>query len=90
MKRTDSYVGTFHRRNLLDMEELDQVRKTVSVVNKQLKLVGDDLRFYVKCQGRLGPNNPNAAKYRERGYQFIRLEDAEHVDAYIYTRNAWS
>lgn len=45
---------------------------------------------YVKLQGRLGKDNPNAVKYRGRrrhnSYQCIKLADAAFADVYIYNR----
>lgn len=45
---------------------------------------------YVKLQGRLGKNNPNAWKYRRGGVygcaQCVRLADAATADVYVYNR----
>ncbi len=48
---------------------------------------------YVKLQGRLGENNPNAWKYRQIRFggiygraQCVRLHDAASADVYVYTR----
>ena len=48
---------------------------------------------YVKLQGRLGENNPNAWKYRQYRNggiygraQCIRLADAATADVYVYNR----
>ena len=67
----------------------------VANLNKSLKESGYEIQYYVKAQGRLGKDNPNAFKYR-KGYkavasyyhpaQTIHLKDASHVDAYIYKR----
>ena len=45
---------------------------------------------YVKLQGRLGKDNPNADRYsskrRYNAYQCIRLADAAFADVYVYER----
>lgn len=91
--RTATYIGTFHYSDQEDMRQLSELRKMVVNLNKSLKESGYDIQYYVKAQGRLGKNNPNAFKYR-KGYksryyhpaQTIHLKDASHVDAYIYKR----
>ena len=51
-------------------------------------------RYYLKCQGRFGKSNQNLHKYTYNlrngstytSYRICRLEDATHVDAYVYQR----
>ena len=74
--------------------------KSVSEHTQMLKQEGFNHQYYIKLQGRLGKNNPNAWKY-EAGensiyggnycghWQSIRLQDAAHADAYIYKRNPY-
>ena len=89
-----SFIGTFYFDDADDMNQLENVRKMVSNMNKDLKVAGKDYKFYVKCQGRLGKNNPNAWKYKRGGTYgpnagSVRLGDATRVDAYIYRRNPY-
>ncbi len=91
-KAGSSFIGTFYKDDPTDMHQLDNVRKMVSNMNKDLKNAGKNYQFYVKCQGRLGKNNPNAWKYRRGGTYgphagSVRLPDASRFDAYIYRRN---
>ena len=93
-KMGTSFIGTFYYDDPSDMHQLDNVRKMVSNMNKDLKSANKDYQFYVKCQGRLGKNNPNAWKYKRGGTYgpsagSVRLSDATRVDAYIYRRNPW-
>jgi hypothetical protein len=95
MNRSDSYIGTFtHTAD--DAEKIKSLRKFCSFMNKQIK--NDRASFdsyYIKLQGRLGKDNPNAWKYRRgtsivphNNYSGIRLKDADHMDAYIYRRSS--
>ena len=94
--RADSYIGTFHYESADDMIQLQELKKMVSNMNKSLKRANFDYQFRVVVCGRLGENNPNAYKYKERKYSYhgygahpyqtIKLADASHVDAYIYRR----
>lgn len=90
-ERTDAYQFT------VDMQEgkavgegaklLDGLRSAVAIVNRQNR---GGRQVYIKLQGRLGEDNPNAYKYG-RGklyslHQAIRLPDARRADVYIYER----
>lgn len=74
-----------------DQAMVDGLRTVVKLNNTAF---GDFERpKYVKLQGRLGKNNPNAWKYRLRrnggiygDCQAIRLADAATADVYVYTR----
>lgn len=83
-QRTKNYVFTFHPTDRNDIKRLQEVKRMVSEHNKT-----SPNKIYVKLQGRLGANNPNAAFYRGRGsraYQCIRKEHASYFDVYIYER----
>ena len=67
-------------------DQIERLKSEYSSLNKDLRDANKDYQFYVKCQGRLGKNNPNAYKYRGRYMYCIKLEDAERMDAYIYRR----
>jgi hypothetical protein len=83
--RTKRYVMTVNKGNLAEEYRLDIVRDTVKFFNKHT-----DRKFYVKCHGRFGKNNPNLANYilpnGAINYSECRLEDAQRVDVYIHER----
>jgi len=83
--RTKRYVMTVNKGNLAEEYRLDIVRETVKFFNKHT-----DRKFYVKCHGRFGKNNPNLANYilpnGAVNYSECRLEDAQRVDVYIHER----
>lgn len=88
-----SKLGTFDLNNDEDMKELKLVRNVVKKINADLREAKYDYQFYVKCQGRLGKNNPNAHKYQYGGKYgpfagSVRLPDATRYDAYLYRRNS--
>jgi len=90
-KNYTNKIGTFYKNSKEDMELLANLRKMVSNLNKDLKRANMDYQFYVKCQGRLGKNNPNYHKYTYGGEYgrhagSIRLPDAVRYDAYVYRR----
>jgi hypothetical protein len=68
-----------------DQAAVDGLRTVVKLGNTAFST-----SMYVKMQGRLGTNNPNAEKYgRGRQYhnhQAIRLTDASTADVYVYNR----
>lgn len=77
--RTDAYIGTFDMDDQ-SQNELQQIRKMVTNLNKDLKKFGYDYRYYVKAQAR---------GYRQgirRYNQSLPLKYASKVDAYIYRR----
>jgi hypothetical protein len=92
-QRTTSYIATVKMINGQvapeDQAILESIRNTVKISNK---MTGK--KQYVKLQGRLGEDNPNAWKYRSGswkngGYsncQSVRLPDAQRADVYIYER----
>lgn len=83
--RTKRYVMTVNKGNLAEEYRLDIVRDTVKFFNKHT-----DRKFYVKCHGRFGKNNPNLANYilpnGAVNYSECRLEDAQRIDVYIHER----
>ena len=83
--RTKRYVMTVNKDNLAEKYRLDIVRDTVKFFNKHT-----DRKFYVKCHGRFGKNNPNLAKYTNQhgniNWRDCRLEDAQRIDVYIHER----
>lgn len=96
MNRTDAYIGTF-TNDSKDSARIKDLRKFLTSMNKMLKNDGKEAGYYIKLQGRLGKDNPNAWKYaggensiyggRHSGrWQCIRLPDAGYADAYIYQR----
>jgi|TARA_R100000482_G_scaffold61062_1_gene22369 hypothetical protein len=78
--RTDAYVGTFGLTES-DQNELKQIRKMVTNLNKDLKQFGYHYRYYVKCQGR-GPRKVGDRRY----FHSLPLKYAKYMDAYIYRR----
>jgi hypothetical protein len=93
--RTSSYVMTAHPECASSMLELENIRKAVRLINRDLRKQGDKSpdgspasQFYVKCQGR-GPRVlPSLRDGRGgRGYDsFLPLRHATHMDVYIYRR----
>ena len=78
-KRTPCYIARFNYQDPLQ-------RKLITALRKLLKdLSGPKVR--IKLQGRLGVDNPNASKYREKkSCRCISLKDSGYVDAYLYSR----
>jgi hypothetical protein len=91
MKRSKTYQFTVAMKNgkpVTNTESLDALREEVAMTNGIFQS-----QFYVKLQGRLGKNNPNAWKYRhgkDGGIygcaQCVRLPDAAFADVYVYER----
>lgn len=84
------FHGKFDLNVPEDVERLAALKAEVKAYNK-----GSSLKARVMLRGRLGKNNPNAIKYRERGkrwayrgnpYQTILKEDAAYFMVYVYTR----
>lgn len=77
-----------------DQAAVDGLRTVVKLANSAF---GDfEPMKYVKLQGRLGNDNPNAWKYRLRRNggiygraQCVRLIDAATADVYVYIRNRY-
>jgi hypothetical protein len=93
MTRTPSYRFTVRMINGLvapeDQAAVDGLRAVVKLGN----LAYETAPRYVKLQGRLGQNNPNAWKYRGPrnggvyyNAQCVRLADAASADVYVYIR----
>lgn len=98
-QRTDAYVFTADPLCSDSMRQIDLVQATVRAVNARNKLSGNPKRFRVSLKGRLGRNNPNAAKYQHaqrlinrnfypwtNPYQTIKLADAQRIDVYVHSR----
>ena len=92
MARTSAYRFTVRMINgkvhPADQAAVDGLRTVVKLGNSAY---GTSL--YVKLQGRLGSDNPNAWKYRYRRdggiygrAQCVRLPDAATADVYVYNR----
>ena len=71
-----------------DQAAVDGLRTVVKLGNYAF-----DTNQYVKLQGRLGSDNPNAWKYRQYRNggiygraQCVRLADAATADVYVYNR----
>ena len=86
--RTKRYVMTVNKGNAKEERTLIGLRKMVTFLNKHL-----DQKFYVKCHGRFGKNNPNLYKYEYTSvtgtrinWGECRLEDAARLDVYIHPR----
>ena len=89
------YVMTVDPLCADDMFRLDLVKKTIATANNCEK---DRVRhspqsvnlLRVQLRGRLGKNNPRAARYKKPGlfrlssYSYIRLADAVRYDVYVY------
>lgn len=93
MTRTSAYRFTVRMVNGKvhpdDQASVDGLRTVVKLANAAF---GDfEPHKYVKLQGRLGKDNPNAWKYRRGSgsyytHQAIRLPDATTADVYVYNR----
>ena len=92
MTRTSAYRFTVRMINGQvapeDQAAVDGLRTVVKLGNSAF-----DTTQYVKLQGRLGQNNPNAWKYRQYRNggiygraQCVRLADAVTADVYVYNR----
>lgn len=95
-QRTDSYIMTADPLSANDMQQIEIIRKTVSIANKRAKAVskwkGTKPVLYRVClKARLGRNNPDANIYREKttiwgrkgNYQSIKLAHAQRIDVYV-------
>ena len=81
MNRTTRYAMTVDKESteiLVQLKQLQEVRQSVSLLNKHSKR-----KHYVKCQGRWGKGNPN---YNSRQIPFCPLADAVKWDVYIYEK----
>ena len=78
-QRTESYIGTFGMDEQ-DQTELASIRRMVTNLNKDLKNMGYDYRYYVKAHGR--GHRMGVWEYN----QSLPLKYASRVDAYIYRR----
>lgn len=88
-KRTKSYLGRVSAaKRDVTMKRLGQIARQFNKEN--------GTSVYVKAQGRLGKDNPNANKYQgdagkkryrySHPYQSIDRTDASHFDVYVYSR----
>lgn len=77
--RSDSYIGTYGMDEQ-DQVELASVRRMVTNLNKDLKNMGYNYRYYVKAHGR--GHRQGVYKWRNE----LPLKYASKVDAYIYRR----
>lgn len=90
MERTPAYQFTIRMKNgkpetFVGQVMLEDLRAHVKETNETATR-----KRYVKLQGRLGTDNPNAEKYRGskrwNAYQCIHLKDAQTADVYVYFR----
>lgn len=90
MNRTPAYQFTVEMKDGIPVgskkEFLQSLREIIKETNKHR-----ERKQYVKLQGRLGKDNPNAWKYhrivgRYFNHQAIRLGDAAFADVYVYQR----
>ena len=88
MKRySTSYRFTFEKNDLEGQQKLETLRKNISNYNKFA-----ETPQRVCVRGRLGKNNPNAAKYNVGGIYYnpfimnVKMLDASRFDVYIYSR----
>jgi hypothetical protein len=79
--RTENYVMTVDPKSTVEMAQLASIRTTVKTLNKINKQ-----SFRVSVKGRLGKNNPAAAKYKNTSIVTIALADAVRYDVYIHRR----
>jgi hypothetical protein len=89
MERTSSYKFTITSKSDSRLAEL---RTQIKESNKS-KPAGK--KEYVKCQARLGKNNPYASLYAKGGplYRWIlsiKPEHAARFDVYVYQRYEWN
>lgn len=93
-KRTSAYVFTADPLSCDSMQQINGVQATIRAVNAYHKLVGNPCRLRVTLKGRLGKNNPAAAKYRyatrpypwSNPYRTISIADAQRIDVYVHSR----
>lgn len=86
-----SYVTSVDHHSEVGKEYVTTLRRLVKVEDEL-----NGTRRYVKLQGRMGKNNPNAHKYSVKNpayvwsgshsHQCIKLGDAAYADVYIYNR----
>lgn len=81
--RSENFVMTVNPSKKADIAKLDAVREAVKVSNKAL-----GTGISLKCHGRLGANNPNAAKYSGKRTSTIKLEDASRWDVYVFGKQS--
>ena len=101
--RTDSYVMTADVNSIVEMSQIELVRKTVRASNKlamnaykwackRAEYHGEPMpkkpKMYRVClKARLGKGNPAAVKYKGRYHYHVALEDAQRIDVYVHERN---
>jgi len=90
-QRTSSYAFTADVNSVTDMQQIDFLRKSVSIINKTArqtsKYSGKKAQLYRVClKARLGKKNPAYSKYRHQWIKSIKLEDAVRFDVYINRR----
>tara|TARA_B100001093_G_scaffold100885_1_gene92997 strand:- start:5171 stop:5476 length:306 start_codon:yes stop_codon:yes gene_type:complete len=99
MRGSENYVMTAHTGSAGDMLELENIRKSVKIINKELRRFkygsrakksgyGDQSysQFRVKCQGR-GPRTSAAisdGKHPRAYDQSLPLSKATRMDVYVY------
>ena len=71
MRYSENYVFTAKATSADDLQKIKTLRQTVKAINHMQSQYEKDTgqeqtRYRVCLRGRLGKNNPNAWKYRER------------------------
>ena len=100
--RTDSYVMTADVNSVVEMSQIELVRKTVRTSNKlamnaykwackRAEYYGEPMpkkpvMYRVCLKARLGKGNPAAVKYKGRYHYHVALEDAQRIDVYVHER----
>jgi hypothetical protein len=79
-QRTERYLCTIDMKSADDAEHVENIRRWVKNLNKDLKEFGSELKYYVKLHGR-GPRR-GVRRYN----QSLPLPFAETADVYIYRR----
>jgi len=102
MRHSTSYVMTVDTRSASQMFELEMVRKSVKIMNADLRAAktaivqglpvtttpSDAKQYYVKSQGRGARTAPalRDGKHPRRYDQSLPLRHADRLDVYIYRR----
>ena len=89
--RTDAYMFTADPLCVSDMQMIETVRKTITIVNKQARQTSRWMQepaklFRVCLKARLGKENPAYAKYKNQWIKSFKLEDARTIDVYVQRR----
>ena len=89
--RTDAYMFTADPLCVSDMQMIETVRKTITIVNKQARLTSRWTKepaklFRVCLKARVPSTNPAYTKYKNQYIKSFKLEDAQTIDVYVQRR----